>query len=108
MPIKLQRRDESNEVCLEGAVDIAGAADLKALLLEGLAAGKPLHISVEKLTSVDVTAVQLLSAATREAKAAGLKMTLDGPTPEPVMAALRSAGFFEFPVAVGIGQVGEL
>ena len=110
MPITLKQEDRSSLLSLEGAVDIASAAELKALLIEALGWGKPVHVSISdegglnaalNQASLDVTAVQLLWAASREARAAGLELTLDGPVPEPVTAALGSAGFHEFPVAVG-------
>ena len=103
MPLTLKQRDESSLLCLEGTVDIACAAELKALLIEGLSGAKPVRVSIEKAASLDVTAVQLLWAAARESRAAGVELTLDGPVPAPVLAGLGSVGLREFPVALGIG-----
>jgi ABC-type transporter Mla MlaB component len=79
VPLTLKQRDESSLLCLEGTVDIACAAELKALLIEGLSGAKPVRVSIEKAASLDVTAVQLLWAAARESRAAGVELTLDGP-----------------------------
>jgi ABC-type transporter Mla MlaB component len=84
---------------LEGEVDIAGAAELKRVLLEALGSAQETRVAVERATCVDVTAAQLLWAAQREAQAAGMVLTLEGTVPEKLRAGLRDAGFERFPIA---------
>jgi anti-anti-sigma factor len=84
---------------LEGEVDIALAAALKEALLEALASSGDVRISLERATGLDVTAVQLLWAAEREAKASGVVLALEGPVPEVLRAALEETGFERFPFA---------
>jgi anti-anti-sigma factor len=78
---------------LQGDVTISSAAELKNLLLAALARGKDIHVDLSCVTEVDVTALQLLWAAEREAKGSGIEFTLAGPMPEDVAAALAAAGF---------------
>ena len=102
VPLELQQNEESSLLCLEGLIDIACAAELKQLLIEALSGAKEVRVSLGKASRLDVTAVQLLWAAAREAKASGLEFALAGTMPEPVLKALGSAGFHEFPVSAGI------
>ncbi len=83
---------------LEGAIGIASAAELKTILLGALKRGKPVQIAMDQNVDLDVTAIQLLWAAGREAKVSGVGFTLAGPVPEPVLNALKEAGFDRFPV----------
>ena len=96
--------DQSEEeVCvlrLEGEVDIACAAEMKQLLLQALGSGKELRLDVERATELDVTALQLLWAADREARGSGRRFTLAGRVPGEISVAILDAGFEKFPVGV--------
>jgi chemotaxis protein CheD len=59
---------------LEGEVNFTSAQELKRLLLEGLASGRALQLDLERAGEIDVTVMQLLWAAEREAARAGLGM----------------------------------
>ncbi len=98
MPVSFNRSAVPPVIRLEGPIDIAVAGELKEVLLEALATGVEVHVGLETATSIDVTAVQLLWAAEREAKASGVAMQLEGPVPEPLRATLREAGFEWFPL----------
>ena len=100
MGITFEQRDESRLICLEGVVDIASAAELKTILLDALESGKAVRVALNHSTDLDVTAVQLLWAAEREARATGVEFSLAGPVPQPLSAALKDAGFESFPVPV--------
>lgn len=100
MGTSIEQRDESKVICLEGVIDIASAAELKAVLLEALKSGKRLSLLLDKCADLDVTAIQLLWAAEREARASSVGFTLAGELPEKVSAALKDAGFERFPVPV--------
>ncbi len=97
MGVTLECGYEANRVLLEGTVDIAAAAELKATLEEALRGGKEVCVSLDAARYVDVTAVQLLRAAARAAKTAGLGFSGTGTLPEPARAALRDAGLELFP-----------
>jgi anti-anti-sigma factor len=96
LAVTLKTSDGTGSICLEGAIDIGCAAELKALLMEGLRAGEGMRISMEGVRAMDATAVQLLWAAEREAGGAGVEWALEGQLPEPVAAVLAHAGFEAF------------
>lgn len=96
MPVTLERSEELSLIRLDGAVDITCAAELKSLLIEALASGKPVEASLESVTDLDVTATQLLWAARREAETSGVGFALLDPIPEPLTSALLHAGFEDF------------
>ncbi|HEX4068420.1 MAG TPA: STAS domain-containing protein [Acidobacteriaceae bacterium] len=103
MSVRFDRSEAPGTIRLEGDVDIGCAAELKALLEEALAARDGMQnrarIAVAAATGMDVTAVQLLWAAEREARAAGVVLELEGPVPEVLRTTLREAGFERFPFA---------
>jgi anti-anti-sigma regulatory factor len=98
MAITLAESEASSAIGLEETVDVSSAAELKALLATALSAGKEVRISLAGAVYLDVTAIQLLWAAEREARGAGVGFALAGPVPEQISAALLDAGFDRFPV----------
>jgi len=97
VPVTFEQNDVVSLIRLEGAVDVGCAADLKALLVERLKSGSEVRVSLEEATVLDVTAIQLLWAASREAKKLGVTFALEGQAPGTVQAAFAPAGV-EFPV----------
>lgn len=98
MGITVEHMDESTALCLDGTIDIASSADLKTILLDVLQRRKPVRLSLATDADFDVTAIQLLWAAEREARAAGTEFRLGSQLPEAVSKALKDAGFERFPV----------
>ena len=92
MPVALKLSNTQSTVALEGGIDIGSAAELKTALIEALAAGQPVLVELGQITDLDITAVQLLWAAKREAGAAGVEFAWDGQEPVEVRAALLEAG----------------
>jgi anti-anti-sigma regulatory factor len=88
----------SSLIRLDGAIDISCAAELKEANLKAIQAGKPVQIVLEGATCLDVTAMQILWAAERAARAQGLGFALEGQVPEALGAALRDAGWEGFPL----------
>lgn len=98
MPVTL---DQHNDFCLlhlEGEIDISSATEFRMVLLKMLASGRELRVDLERANDLDVTSIQLLWAAEREARRSGMGMTLTGRVPETISAALGDAGFEKFPV----------
>ncbi len=95
MPVTLDQNENFCLLHLEGEIDISSAAELKTLLLHGLASGRELRVDLERATDLDVTAMQLLWAAEREARRSGMGMTLTG-RPEAISVALGDAGLERF------------
>lgn len=98
MPVTLEQNGGLCCIRLEGEVDIASAAELKKLLLQALASGSELRVGLEGATELDITALQLLWAAEREARASGRGFSLAGRVPEEISAAVDEAGLEKFPV----------
>ena len=108
MPVTLERSEELSIIRFDGTVDIACAAELKSLLIQALASGKPVEVSLESATNLDVTALQLLWAAGREATASRIEFSLLNPVPAALTSALLHAGFEDLATTADAGQVTEV
>jgi anti-anti-sigma factor len=93
MGIHFEKNDAGGLVALRGTIDIACAAQLKALLLEALNTGTGVRISLDGATYLDVTALQLLWAAQQQAQRSGVPLRIEGNIPQAVSAGLADAGF---------------
>lgn len=98
MGITVEHMEDSTTLGLEGTIDIASAAELKTALQGALGAKQPVRVSLAAEVALDVTAIQLLWAAEREAGASRVEFRLDGQLPATVSSALKEAGFERFPV----------
>jgi len=98
VPVTLEENDALSQIRLEGAIDIGCAAELKTLLVRALNSGKEVRLAIDGATHLDMTAIQLLWAAEREAAKSGAGFALGGPMAEGIAAGLREAGFDKFPV----------
>jgi anti-anti-sigma regulatory factor len=96
LPVSLEQRGALSLIRLRGAIDIGCAQELKEHLLQGLKTGSELRVMLAEATDLDVTAVELLWAARREAKATSVGFAFEGQMPEPLSAALAEAGFETF------------
>ncbi len=100
MGITHEQHDDSIAICFEGVVDITSAAELKAALVGALKSGKPVRITLDRCSTLDVTGFQLLWAAHQEARSLGVELALVAPVPATILANLKEVGFDSFPVAV--------
>lgn len=99
MAVTLDRGETHCLVRLEGQVNIAAAAELKNVLLQALASGKELRADLGPASDLDVTALQLLLAAEREAQESGTRFVLAGPLPGEIAAGALAAGLASFPIS---------
>jgi len=95
LSVMMHRRETDLLIKLEGAVNLASAEELKSLLLEGLVSGRDVHLDLERAEEIDVTVLQLLWAAGREADCKGARMVIR--VSEAAAAAAREVGFDRFP-----------
>jgi anti-anti-sigma regulatory factor len=102
MGVTLEQSETQNLLRLQEAVGIGCASEFKELLALALGSGREVRISVEGVTDLDVAAVQLLWAAERKAKGAGVSFSYVDAPPEAVLASLSEAGLQHliFPVNV--------
>ena len=82
---------------IEGEVDIANAAELKAMMIAAISSGKELQMDLEHTTDLDVAVAQLLWAAARQAQTTGTSFAVLHVS-EGVRATLRDIGLAEFPM----------
>lgn len=92
MEIAVSQDGDGTLIRLEGAMDIAGAAELQDALRRALDEKRRLRIDVAGVTDLDVTAWQLLWAAQRDASRRGIECTFAGKLPETLESFLASAG----------------
>jgi anti-anti-sigma regulatory factor len=97
MPVSLAQHEPRRMIRLEGRVTVASSAELKTLLLDWITAGTDLEVDLEHAEDIDLTVLQLLWAAGREASEKGVAM-VSRPSEAATMAA-RNAGFERVPGA---------
>jgi len=90
-----EQSEKTSCVRLQGSIDISLAEELKKTLIDALKAGDEIRVMLGDATYLDVTAIQLLWAAEREARRAGVRWVFVDSLPEAIRAALRDAGFEE-------------
>lgn len=95
----LEEREGQSLVRLEGDLNIAHAVEAKALWSKALASGKTLAVKLDSATDLDITALQLLYAARRQATSAGIGFVVEGEIPVEISAAMTDAGFEELSVS---------
>ena len=95
MAVTMERQESQSLIRLEGEFSVTSAAELKGLLLEGLGSGKHLLLDLAQAEEIDITLMQLLWAAGREAGRAGAGMAIR--VSDAAAAAAREAGFERFP-----------
>ena len=100
MPVTLKENETTSLIILQGAIDITSAGELKGLLLQALTAGKEMRVALDGVTALDVTTVQLMWAARREAKASGKGFAFEGQAPSAVISSLHDAGIEDLTAAV--------
>jgi len=104
VPVTLEQNEHETRIHLEGVVDISSAAELKGMLVEAMHvpetdASVRVRVSLENADELDVTAVQLLWAAARHAKSAGVGFAIESQVPETVSAVLAQAGLGSLPIS---------
>jgi len=92
------RNTTATQVRLSGEVTVVSAARLRAELLAAIASDGDIHVDLEQVEDMDLSAMQLFLAAAREAAAQG--RTFQASVPAAVEFAAREIGFECFPGAV--------
>lgn len=71
MPLTIDRHETHWLFRLEGDLNLTSVVELRGALLEGLASGKELQLDLERAGKIDITFLQLLWSAERQAARAG-------------------------------------
>jgi len=95
MALTLQREETGWLVRMEGQITLASAGELKEWLCEWLASGKDLEFDLGHVDEVDVTVLQLLWAAVRDSRNAGVRVLGRGSA--AAVAAACETGFAQLP-----------
>jgi anti-anti-sigma regulatory factor len=95
MPVTLQRQESNWLLMLEGRINVTSAAEVKAVLLEWLSAETTLELDLERAAEIDITILQLLWAAAREAARTGAKIMAR--VSDAAAMAARDSGFTQLP-----------
>jgi anti-anti-sigma factor len=103
MAIAVDETELGSVLVLEGTIDISSAGELKAILLKAFGSGKEVSISLDAVTYLVVTAVQLLWAAEQHARRSGAVFRFSGHLSDQVSATLADAGFASFQASVNAG-----
>lgn len=96
MPLVLIDGDARSVIRLEGEIDIVNAAELKDMMVAAMTSGKELHLDLQAATDLDVTAVQLLYCAAREAEKTGIAFGVEH-LPQSIRDSVREMGLEDFP-----------
>lgn len=100
MTTTFHQQDGRAVLQLLGDIDIAGSIELKTMLTQAFSTGKDVGLDFSAAETLDITAIQLLWAAARQAEKTGTPLTVVGPLPQGILSVMRSAGFEHFPVAM--------
>ncbi len=95
MPVIKEQIDDNTVLRLQGACNVTCVAEMKTLVLEGLATGNPLTVDLVAAEEIDITVLQLLWAVEREAGRTGAEVVVRAP--EAAQSVAREAGFDGFP-----------
>ncbi len=93
MPVTVDRKEAGWVIRVEGEFTLTSAAELKTLLVEGLASAKELQLDLRGASEIGVPLLQLLWAAGREAIRQGAGMACHSAEPH----FWRKAGFEALP-----------
>jgi len=104
VPMTVERVDKRTIIRMEGEFTVTSAVELKSLLLEGLASSGELEVDLTGAGEIDVSLLQLLWTAGREAQGQGGRIVRG--VKESAKAAAREAGFESFPGTGGRGAGG--
>ena len=95
MPVTSELRQGCSLIRLEGEFTVNSAAEIKRLLLEALGRGSEVHLDLVQVEEIDLSLMQLLFAAGREAERNGTRVEFS--LSAEAAAATRHAGFERFP-----------
>ena len=95
MPLILEQLDDNPVLRLQEACTVTCVAEVKTVILQALASGKPLRVDLEQAEEIDITLLQLLWAVEREAGRTGARVIFCAS--ESARNAALEAGFEGFP-----------
>ena len=92
MHLSKKKTDEIQVLEISGSLTAAWSADLKKELLEGLSEGSELQLVIRNVSEVDLSFIQVISAALKTAQNEDKEFTVKLPVPDPVTENVILAG----------------
>jgi anti-anti-sigma regulatory factor len=89
----------------EGPCTVTVAAEMKTLLLQGLASGSEVYVDLEQVEEIDIAVLQLFWAVEHEAGRTGARVVVHAS--EAARTTAREAGFDRFPGEMTAGEMAE-
>lgn len=102
MPMTVVQQEPHWVIRLDGELNAGCAVELRRLLLAWREAGRDLELDCSGVGELDVTILQLLEAARREARQENLGF--GGRTSDVVTSAVRDAGFVDLEGCLGAAR----
>jgi anti-anti-sigma factor len=96
----LQVSDQCCVVLLEGDIDISSSEELKSVFVEALSYMRDMQLDITQASSLDITAIQLVWAASRKAAKQGSAFRMAGSSPEQIRRNAISGGLEAFLAAL--------
>jgi anti-anti-sigma regulatory factor len=93
MGLDMEKTDDIQFLALKGALTIEYATELKSVLLEAIYMKDHLVLSLEEVTEVDLSGLQILCSAHRTSLEQHKQLTLQGARPGSFQQAVKDAGF---------------
>ena len=81
------------QVCLEGKLTIANAAEIRDLLVEALAGGDSITVDLTGVTDMDLSTLQLICSAHRTARSSAKDLFLTGTASGLLLKKRKEAGY---------------
>ncbi len=103
MSISFDDTSERRVIRLADQIDVSCSADLKQCLMEPLVAGKAVHVDLDAAADFDVTALQLIWAAAREAERAGVSFEVGATNIEKLLQTASEVGWTGFAAGIVSG-----
>lgn len=93
MQFKIQEKGKRGMLFMEGDLTIDRAEELKNTLLDALDKVSDVHFNIEKVTSMDLSCLQLLCSAHRTASLMNKEFSQSGGSSEAFKKTVTSAGY---------------
>jgi anti-anti-sigma regulatory factor len=88
-----QRSEDGGQLHLQGDLTVDRAVEIKQALIDAMGNASRLHIVLDHITAIDLSALQLICAAHRSAVAADKHLTMEGHRAEVIETMAKDAGF---------------
>lgn len=90
--VKITKRKDRTLVAVTGPMTVAQASEIKEALLRAFEPGRPVELSLEQVTEIDVTGLQLICSTHRTAMRDEVALAVTGCDREEISSTAQVAG----------------